>query len=104
MSKLSDCQILVFQNKIQKNFNTINIEKEFLLLYGEVSEAFEIYKKNELKKLAKGVSRYGYLLGLSEILNIDLDKAIKWKIEINMGRKYIYNDMVMLRNLKINKI
>lgn len=69
-SKLSDCQILVFQNKIQKNFNTTNVEKEFLLIYGEVSEAFEVYKKNE----------------------------------INMGRKYIYNDMVMLRNLKINKI
>lgn len=55
----------IYQNKIDHHFNVTNIEKEFLLLYGEVAEAFDAYKKNdnigdELADVAI------YLLGLSE--------------------------------------
>lgn len=45
MNDLETYQKLIIENKIQKGFNTTNIEKEFLLLYGEVAEAFEAYKK-----------------------------------------------------------
>ena len=46
MSELKGYQQEIFENKINKGFNTTNIEQEFLLLYGEVVEAFDAYKKN----------------------------------------------------------
>lgn len=90
MSELKKYQEIVFQNKVQKGFNVTNVEKEFLLLYGEISEAFDAYKKNDTTELAEELADVAiYLLGLSEILNVDLDKEIKRKIDINSKRKYI---------------
>ena len=36
----------ILNNKKQQGFNTTNIEKEFLFLYGEVAEAFDAYKSS----------------------------------------------------------
>lgn len=92
MSELANYQKMIFRNKVEKNFNTTNIEKEFLMLYGEVSEAFDAYKKNNKAELAEELADVAiYLLGLSEILNIDLDQEIQRKIEINHHRKYQSN-------------
>ena len=92
MSDLEKYQKTIFQNKIAKGFNTTNIEKEFLMLYGEVSEAFDAYKKNNKEELAEELADIAiYLLGLSEILTINLDEEIKRKIAINQQRKYISN-------------
>lgn len=84
---LSKAQKEIFQNKVAHNFNVDNIEKEFLLLYGEVAEAFEAYKEDgnigeELADVAI------YLLGLSEILGIDLEKEIREKMAVNQKRTY----------------
>ncbi|WP_122646871.1 MazG-like family protein [Enterococcus mediterraneensis] len=87
---LIDYQKEIYQNKIDHHFNVTNVEKEFLLLYGEVAEAFDAYKKNdnigdELADVAI------YLLGLSEILGIDLEAEIQRKMTINKKRKYSSN-------------
>ena len=37
---LKEMQKEIWQNKVNKGFNTTNVEKEFCLLYGEVGEAF----------------------------------------------------------------
>ena len=37
----------IWQNKINKGFNITNVDKEFCLLYGEVAEAYEAYRKNK---------------------------------------------------------
>ena len=37
----------VWKNKLEKGFNTTNVEKEFCLLYGEVAEAYEAYRKKK---------------------------------------------------------
>lgn len=92
MSELNDYQKLVFKNKVEKGFNITNIEKEFLLLYGEVAEAFDAYKKNDTAELAEELADIAiYLLGLAEILNVDLDKEIQQKIAINQNRTYASN-------------
>lgn len=48
----------IWQNKINKGFNTTDVNKEFCLLYGEVSESYEAYrkKKNEFIKNIDGVN------------------------------------------------
>lgn len=81
----------IYQNKLNKGWNVTDIEEEFCLLYGEVGEAYEAYRKRkddfgeELADIAI------YLLGIAEILKIDLEKEIKNKVEKNKNR--IYKDI-----------
>lgn len=35
----------IYQNKINKGFNIKDVNAEFCLIYGEVSEAYEAWKK-----------------------------------------------------------
>ncbi len=86
--ELNEMQKEVWKNKLEKGFNTTNVEKEFCLLYGEVGEAFDAYRKNkddlgdELADIAI------YLMGLSQMLGKNLSDEIEHKMEINKNRKY----------------
>lgn len=55
---MKSIQKQIWQNKINKGFNTTDVNKEFCLLYGEVSESYEAYrkKKNEFIKNIDGVN------------------------------------------------
>ncbi len=88
MNNIKELQKQVHDNKVKKNFNVTNIENEFLLLYGEVSESYEAYRK-KLPDLGEELADIViYTLGLSEILNIDLEKEIVSKIKKNKDREY----------------
>ena len=78
----------IWQNKINKGFNTTNVDKEFCLLYGEVAEAYEAYrkKKDDLGEELADIAIY--LLGLSEMLGFDLETEINNKHEKNKKRVY----------------
>ena len=85
---LKEMQKEILQNKINKGFNTTDINKEFCLLYGEVSEAYDAYRKNK-DDLGEELADIAiYLLGISEILGKNLEEEIINKIEINKKRKY----------------
>lgn len=90
----------VIQNKINHGFNTTDVNKEFLLLYGEVSEAYEAYnkKKNDLGSELADIAIY--LMSISEILGFDLEEEINKKMEINKNRVYKKVNGV---NIKIEK-
>lgn len=94
---LKEMQKAVYQNKVDKGFNITDVNKEFCLLYGEVSEAYDAWRKKrgdvgeELADIAI------YLLGLSEILGVDLASAIKNKMKINQKREYRMLNGVMTR-------
>lgn len=88
MLDLKKLQNKIYQNKVDKGFNTENIHFEFNLLYGEVAEVFEAYLKKE-DDLGEELADVAiYLLGLAEILNINLEKEILKKVEKNQKRKY----------------
>ena len=85
---LKEMQKEILQNKINKGFNTTDINKEFCLLYGEVSEAYDAYRKNK-DDLGEELADIAiYLLGISEILGKNLEEEIINKIKINKKRKY----------------
>lgn len=85
----------VYQNKIEKGFNVTDINREFCLLYGEVAEAFEAWRKH-LPSVGEELADIAiYLMGISEILEIDLQREIETKIRINRGRKYNVIDGVL---------
>lgn len=85
---LKQLQKEIYQNKVNKGFNTTNVNLEFNYLYGEVAEAFDAYrkKKDDLGEELADVAIY--LFGLSEILNIDLEEEIKKKVKKNENRVY----------------
>ena len=93
----SELQKRVYQNKVDHGFNVTDIREEFLLLYGEVGEAFEAWERGgpglgeELADVAI------YLLGLAEILHIDLGAEVERKMEINRRRRYAGVDGVWQR-------
>ncbi len=86
---IKEAQNEAYQNKVNKGFNITNVEMEFCLLYGEVSEAYEAYKKKKDDLSHELADVAIYLLGLSEILGVDLEAAVKEKMAINAKRVYI---------------
>lgn len=97
MLNLSETQKRVYQNKVNKGFNVTDVPKEFCYLYGEVAEAYEAYlkKKPDLGEELADVAIY--LMGLSEILGIDLEKEIEHKVSKNEKREYKIVDGVGVR-------
>ena len=85
---LKELQKKIYQNKVNKGFNTTDIPKEFCLLYGEVSEAYEAYRKKKPDLNEELADIAIYLLGISEILGFDLEKEIENKVAINEKRVY----------------
>ena len=97
MIDLAQLQKRVYENKIAKGFNVSDIYMEFCYTYGELAEACDAYikkKGNVGEELADVVL---YILGLSEILGIDLEKELLSKIEKNEKRQYIQKDGVNIR-------
>ena len=86
--KLKELQKKIYQNKVNKGFNTTDIAKEFCLLYGEVGEAYEAYRKKKPDLNEELADIEIYLLGISEILGFDLEKEIENKVAINEKRVY----------------
>lgn len=78
----------IWQNKVDKGFNITDVNKEFCLLYGEVGEAYDAYrkKKDDLGEELADIAIY--LLGLSEMLGIDLEDEIINKVKKNRKRVY----------------
>ena len=83
-----EIQKRIYQNKVDKGFNVTDINKEFCLLYGEIAEAYEAYRKKDEGLGSELADIAIYLLGISEILEIDLESEIERKIEINEKRQY----------------
>ncbi len=96
---MKEMQKEIWQNKINKGFNTTDVNKEFCLLYGEVSEAYEAWKKKK-DDLGEELADIAiYLMGLSEMLGFDLEDEIINKVKKNEKRVYKKIDGV---NVRIN--
>ena len=94
---MKEIQKEIWQNKLNKGFNTTDVNKEFCLLYGEVSEAYDAFrkKKDDLNEELADIAIY--LMGLSEILGFDLETEILKKVEKNNKRVYKNVDGVNVR-------
>ena len=94
---MKEMQKEIWQNKINKGFNTTDVNKEFCLLYGEVSEAYEAWKKKK-DDLGEELADIAiYLMGLSEMLGFGLEYEIINKVKKNEKRVYKQIDGVNVR-------
>ncbi len=92
-----DLQKVIYANKTEKKFNVTDIPLEFAYLYGEVGEAFEAWRKKDEGLWEELADIAIYLLGMAEILGIDLEKEILEKMEKNKKRTYEHRDGVHVR-------
>lgn len=97
MIQLRHLQKEVFRNKCAKGFNTSNVEKELCLIQGELAEVYQAYLKKDGTLGEELADVAIYLLGLSEMLKIDLQKEIEQKISINDQRQYEVIEGVLTR-------
>lgn len=94
---VKEVQKQIYQNKVEKHWNTSSIETELCLMQGEIAEFYEAYRKH-LPNIGEELADIAiYLLGIAEILQIDLEKEIERKISINRHRQYTQIDGVSTR-------
>jgi len=100
---ITEIQKAVYQNKVNHNFNITDVNKEFCLLYGELAEAYEAWrkKKDDLGEELADVAIY--LLGLAEIVGADLESEIMKKMLKNMKREYEMKNGVLVKKNKEEK-
>ena len=95
--ELKKIQKDIWQNKLNKGFNTTDVNKEFCLLYGEVSEAYDAWKKKKDDLNEELADIAIYLMGLSVMLGFDLADEIEKKVSKNEKRVYKNIDGVNVR-------
>ncbi len=96
MYDLKKFQKEIIENKKKHGFNTTNIEMEFCLAYGELGEAYIAYLKKQEDVGEELADAAIYILGISELLGIDLGEEIEKKIEKNKQRVYKKNNKGVL--------
>ena len=97
MIYLKQLQKDIYKNKLNKGFNVTDINKEFCLTDGEMAEAYEAWRKKQTDVGEEIADVVIYLLGLSEILNVDLENEILKKVNKNKHRQYKIIDGVNTR-------
>ena len=94
----------VYDNKVRHGFNVTDLNMEFCLAHGELGEAYIAWLKKQDDVGEELADVAIYLLGISEILNIDLGKEIELKIEKNKNRIYKENKKgVLVKEDELNE-
>lgn len=97
MIDLAKFQKQIFENKVRKGFNTTNIHQEFCYLIEETGEACRAYNR-KLPDLGEELADIAiYLLGISEMLGINLEEQIVQKISKNEKRQYQNIDGILTK-------
>jgi len=97
MIDLKQLQAKIYKNKVAKGFNTTDVYMEFCYTYEELAEACDAYRKKKPDLGEELADVVIYILGLAEILGIDLEKELLNKIDINEKRKYIQENGINKR-------
>jgi NTP pyrophosphatase (non-canonical NTP hydrolase) len=88
MLDIKQLQKQIYENKVRKGFNTTNVHQEFCYLIEETGEACRAYNR-KLPDLGEELADIAiYVMGLAEILNVDLEEEILKKVTKNENREY----------------
>ena len=97
MIDLNELSEQVYANKLEKHFNVTDVGMEICFLHGEVSELWDAYIRKRGSVGEEMADILIYLLGLSQILNVNLEQELLKKIEKNHRRVYKMIDGVNTR-------
>lgn len=88
MATLREIQGRAWRNKLAKGFNTTDVPLEFGLLYGEIAEAFDAWRKAGGKHGEELADAAIFLMGLAEMTGVDLQAEVERKLVVNEARVY----------------
>ena len=97
MVDLNELAEQVYQNKVEKHFNVTDLPTEICYIHGEVSELWDAIKRKRGSVGEEMADILIYLLGLSKMLDVDLERELLDKIEKNRRRVYKMIDGVNTR-------
>ena len=86
----------IIENKKNHGFNTTDLNIEFCLAYGELGEAYIAMLKKQEDVGEELADAAIYILGIAELLGINLGNEIEKKIEKNKKRVYKKNSKGVL--------
>lgn len=95
--ELKEMQKKAYENKLKHGFNVSDVNFEFCLTYGELAEAYEAWLKKHDNTGEELADVLIYLLGISEILGIDLQAEVERKMKINEAREYVKVNGVLVK-------
>ncbi|HEU0079093.1 MAG TPA: MazG-like family protein [Longimicrobiaceae bacterium] len=85
-------------NKLEKGFNVSDIPLELCLLQGEIAELFEAWRTRSQSGVSEELADVAiYLLGLAEMIGVDLEAEIEAKVRKNAARIYEARDGVLTK-------
>ena len=84
--RLNELQKKLYQNRIDMDYNEIDIDREFCSLYSKVASAYKSYRKGKDKVGSDFAEIVLTLLNLSEVLDQDLEESMLKKIS-NRNKK-----------------
>jgi hypothetical protein len=84
---VSAVQSAAWANKLAKGFNVTDVPLEFSLLYGEVAEAFDAWRKQG-DVGAELADVLIFLVSVAEMTGVDLETATAEKLAQNAARQY----------------
>lgn len=97
MVDIKKLQKRIFQNKINKWFNTTSVTEEVSNIHAEVSELYDAWRK-KLPDLGEEMADVViFVLWLAEMLGIDAEKELLKKVEKNEKRVYKNINWVLTR-------
>lgn len=80
----------IYQNKTDHQFNTTDINSEFINIFKELAEAIEAYN-NQLPSVGEELADIIiFTIGLASILGIDIEDELLCKLDINEQRVYVH--------------
>jgi NTP pyrophosphatase (non-canonical NTP hydrolase) len=99
--QLRATQHAVWDNKVSKGFNTTDVPLEICLLQGEIAELFDAWRHKDKTEIGEELADVAiYLLGLAQMLKVDLEAEIHRKMEINYKRRYVRKGGVLVKDGK----
>ena len=85
--RLKELQSKLYQNRIDKGYSEIDIDREFCGLYSKVASAYKSYRKGKDKVGSDFAEIVLTLLNLSEVLDQDLEESMLKKISNKQKKK-----------------
>lgn len=90
-------QQLVWKNKQTKGFNTSDVTLEMCFLQGELTEFFTAWRSRSAETGEELADVAIYLLGLAEMVGVDLQSEIVDKIAKNEQRIYKRQNGILVK-------
>lgn len=81
-------QQCAWEERVARGFNLSDVPLEFCLLQGEVSEAFDSWRKGRVEVGEELANAAICLLGLATMTGVDLAEELEAKLAKNRPREY----------------